>query len=681
MTTLQEICSGIPLDPMPPAPSKERDDLVPHAPVRTPNLTAAEEITALENSLRYFPSHHHKELAREFTEELHQYGHIYMYRFRPSIAMRAYPINDYPCKSKQAAAIMLMIMNNLDPIVAQFPHELVTYGGNGHVFSNWAQFWITFNYLSTMTEEQTLVMYSGHPMGLFPSSPGSPRAVLTNGMVIPNYSSTKDFERMFAMGVTMYGQMTAGSYCYIGPQGIVHGTTLTILNAGRKYLGVKDLGGKIFVTAGLGGMSGAQPKAGVICGCVTVVAEVSKEALYKRHNQGWLVEVAADLNDLIVRVRIAKDEKRAVSIGYHGNIVDVWEHLVKIYEETGDRLVDLGSDQTSLHNPFNGGYYPAQLSFEESNEMMKDDPTKFKALVEESLRRQVTAINKLSKAGMSFWDYGNAFLLQASRAGADVLKEGAAMGIFRYPTYVQDIMGDIFSMGFGPYRWVCASGLAEDLQKTDDIATQVLTELAKDDKAPEWVIGQIKDNLKWIQEAGKHKLVVGSQARILYCDQKGRMKLAHAFNEAIARGEVKGHIVLSRDHHDVSGTDSPFRETSNIYDGSSFCADMAVQNCIGDAFRGATWVAIHNGGGCGWGEVINGGFGLVLDGSKAANDRAESMLGWDVSNGVARRAWCGNTYAKDAILRTMEENTRLVVTPSHQVDRSLLSPAHVVNGS
>lgn len=675
MASLKEICTGLPLDPLPPR-VRERDSSVPHAPIRTPNLSNSEERIALQNALRYFPSSLHGELCEEFASELRQYGHIYMYRFRPSIEMRAYPIEDYPCQTRQAAGVMLMIMNNLDPRVAQFPHELVTYGGNGHVLSNWAQFWLVMNYLSRMTEEQTLVMYSGHPMGLFPSSPNAPRVVITNGMVIPNYSSLDDFSRMFAMGVTMYGQMTAGSYCYIGPQGIVHGTTITVLNAGRKYLKTNDLAGKVFVTAGLGGMSGAQPKAGVICGCVTVVAEVSSEALYKRHKQGWLLEVASDLEDLVKKIKSARDEKRAVSIGYHGNIVDVWEYLAKHYEGTGERLVDLGSDQTSLHNPFNGGYYPVQLSFDEANKLMHNDSKQFKTLVQESLRRQVVAINKLTDAGMYFWDYGNAFLHQASMAGADINKPNAPAGVFKYPTYVQDIMGDIFSMGFGPFRWVCSSGLDSDLEETDRIAGELLKEMAADQSLPEWVIGQVKDNLKWIEEAGKHKLVVGSKARILYCDQKGRQSLAKAFNTAIAEGRLKGPIILSRDHHDVSGTDSPFRETSNIFDGSMFCADMAVQNCIGDAFRGATWVAIHNGGGCGWGDVINGGFGLVLDGSKDAEDRSHRMLAWDVSNGVARRAWCGNKYAQEAIGRAMGDNQQLLVTPSHGVtDESILDKA------
>lgn len=675
MSTLKEICSGLPLDPMP-RKVNQRDNSVPHAPIRTPDLSPEEELIALQNALRYFPQSLHAELAEEFAAEFREYGHIYMYRFRPSIEMRAYPIEQYPCQTRQAAGVMLMIMNNLDPRVAQFPHELVTYGGNGHVFSNWAQFWLVMNYLSKMTENQTLAMYSGHPMGLFPSSPDAPRVVITNGMVIPNYSSLDDFSRMFALGVTMYGQMTAGSYCYIGPQGIVHGTTITVLNAGRKYLKTNDLAGKVFVTAGLGGMSGAQPKAGVICGCVAVVAEVSSEALYKRQKQGWLVEVTSDLEELVAKIKQHRDAKRAVSIGFLGNIVDVWEYLAKHYEATGELLVDLGSDQTSLHNPFNGGYYPIQVSFDEANKMMHAEPGKFKEYVQESLRRQVSAINKLSAAGMYFWDYGNAFLHQASLAGADVNKLDAPAGVFKYPTYVQDIMGDIFSMGFGPFRWVCSSGLDSDLKETDNIARDVLKEMASDEKLPNWVIGQVRDNLKWIEEAGKHELVVGSKARILYCDQKGRMTIAAAFNRAIQEGRIKGPIILSRDHHDVSGTDSPFRETSNIFDGSMFCADMAVQNCIGDSFRGATWVALHNGGGCGWGNVMNGGFGLVLDGSNEAGNRAEKMLAWDVSNGVARRAWCGNDFAKEAIGRAMKDNRDLLVTPSHAVsDQTILTNA------
>jgi len=629
----------------------------------------------LQNALRYFPSSCHQTLAPEFAQELREYGHIYMYRFRPDIEMRAYPIDDYPARNRQAAAIMLMIMNNLDPRVAQFPHELVTYGGNGQVFSNWAQFWIVMQYLSEMTDEQTLVMCSGHPQGLFPSSPSAPRAVITNGMVIPNYSSKDQYDKMFALGVTMYGQMTAGSYCYIGPQGIVHGTTIVVLNAARRHLGVNDLRGKVFVTAGLGGMSGAQAKAAVIAGCIGVVAEVDEAALKKRHAQGWLMEYTSDVDFCVELIRKARQLKKPHSLGYHGNVVDLWERLVQEYESTGEVLVDLGSDQTSLHNPFNGGYYPVQVKFDEANEIMKHDPGRFKALVQESLRRQVAAINKLTARGMFFWDYGNAFLLEASRAGADVCKEGAPLGIFRYPSYVQDIMGDIFSMGFGPFRWVCTSGLAADLATTDEIATKVFEEIMAEG-LPAEVKAQYEDNLKWIEEAQQHQLVVGSQARILYSDQRGRVALAQAFNKAISEGRLKGCVVISRDHHDVSGTDSPFRETSNIYDGSSFCADMAVQNAIGDSFRGATWVALHNGGGVGWGEVVNGGFGLVLDGSQDASDRARMMLSWDVNNGVARRCWSGNLHAKHAICTAMEQNPLLKVTiPSHVEDLTLLDKA------
>nr|XP_055069705.1 urocanate hydratase [Misgurnus anguillicaudatus] len=663
MSSLKEICAGLPLDPLP--PNRGRDPSVPHAPVRTPNLTATEERLALKNALRYFPHALHATLAAEFAQELRQYGHIYMYRFCPALHMRAYPIDQYPCKTMQAAAIMLMIMNNLDPAVAQFPQELVTYGGNGQVFSNWAQFWLVFHYLSTMTEEQTLVMYSGHPLGLFPSLPSSPRCVITNGMVIPNYSSREEYEKMFALGITMYGQMTAGSYCYIGPQGIVHGTMLTVLNAGRRYLGSGDLRGRVFVTSGLGGMSGAQAKAAVIAGCIGVIAEVDEAPLKKRHEQGWLMEVTSDLNHCIQCIRKAKKSKTALSLGYHGNVVALWERLYQEYERTGDLLVDLGSDQTSLHNPFSGGYYPVQLTFKQANQIMNADPQHFKNLVHESLRRQVDAINKLSDAGMFFWDYGNAFLLEAQRAGAEVAKKGGGATEFKYPSYVQHIMGDIFSLGFGPFRWVCTSGDPADLAKTDAIAAAVLEEISA--TVNERVRQQYTDNIRWIHEAGKHKMVVGSQARILYSDQRGRVSIALAINQAIAEGRVSAPVVISRDHHDVSGTDSPFRETSNVYDGSAFCADMAVQNCIGDAFRGATWVSLHNGGGVGWGEVINGGFGLVLDGSEEAGQRARLMLNWDVSNGVARRCWSGNSNAYETIQRTMEDQSQLRVTMPYKV--------------
>uniref|UniRef100_A0A8C9SUR8 Urocanate hydratase n=1 Tax=Scleropages formosus TaxID=113540 RepID=A0A8C9SUR8_SCLFO len=634
---------------------------------------AARGRLALRNALRYFPPSLHATLAAEFAQELRQYGHIYMYRFCPPISMRAYPIDQYPCRMRQAAAIMHMIMNNLDPAVAQFPQELVTYGGNGQVFSNWAQFWLVLHYLSEMSEEQTLVLYSGHPLGLFPSTPSSPRAVITNGMVIPNYSSRDEYEKMFALGNTMYGQMTAGSYCYIGPQGIVHGTTLTILNAGRRYLGSGDLRGKVFVTSGLGGMSGAQAKASVIAGCVGVIAEVDEAPLKKRHAQGWLMEVTSDLDRCISRIREAKRCKIPLSLGYHGNVVDLWERLVKEYEATGDLLADLGSDQTSLHNPFSGGYYPAQLALHQANRLMSADPIRFRSIVQDSLRRQVRAINKLAEAGMFFWDYGNAFLLEAQRAGAEVNKGGAGKTEFRYPSYVQHIMGDIFSLGFGPFRWVCTSGDPHDLAETDDIATTVLEDISTSGGELQL---QYNDNICWIRQAGKHDMVVGSQARILYSDQKGRVSIALAINRAIAEGRVSAPVVISRDHHDVSGTDSPFRETSNVYDGSAFCADMAVQNFVGDAFRGATWVALHNGGGVGWGEVINGGFGLVLDGSEEAGRRARMMLNWDVSNGVARRCWSGNKNAYDTIQRTMEEQSQLRVTmPFHVQDEQLLDGA------
>ncbi|NP_001128601.1 urocanate hydratase [Danio rerio] len=673
MSSLKEICAGLPLDPLP--PNRGRDPSVPHAPVRTPNLTPAEERVALRNALRYFPPSLHATLAVEFAQELRQYGHIYMYRFYPALLMRAYPIGQYPCKTRHAASIMLMIMNNLDPAVAQFPQELVTYGGNGQVFSNWAQFWLVLHYLSTMTEEQTLVMYSGHPLGLFPSLPSSPRCVITNGMVIPNYSSREEYEKMFAMGITMYGQMTAGSYCYIGPQGIVHGTMLTVLNAGRRYLGSSDLRGRVFVTSGLGGMSGAQAKAAVIAGCVGVIAEVDEAPLKKRHEQGWLMEVTSDLSHCIQRIREAKKAGTALSLGYHGNIVDLWECLYQEFKKTGELLVDLGSDQTSLHNPFSGGYYPVQLTFRQASQLMNTDPQRFKTLVHESLRRHVAAINNLSDAGMFFWDYGNAFLLEAQRAGADVQKKGGGATEFKYPSYVQHIMGDIFSLGFGPFRWVCTSGDPADLVETDAIATAVLEDISS--TVTERVRQQYSDNIRWIREAGKHKMVVGSQARILYSDQRGRVSIALAINQAIAEGRVSAPVVISRDHHDVSGTDSPFRETSNVYDGSAFCADMAVQNFVGDAFRGATWVSLHNGGGVGWGEVINGGFGLVLDGSEEAERRARTMLNWDVSNGVARRCWSGNANAYETIQRTMEDQQQLLVTmpfpveEEHILDRAL----------
>ncbi|XP_069792601.1 urocanate hydratase isoform X3 [Narcine bancroftii] len=593
----------------------------------------------------------------------------------PCRSPRAHPITEYPSQTTAAAAIMHMIMNNLDPQVAQFPQELVTYGGNGQVFSNWAQFWITMKYLSEMGEDQTLVMCSGHPQGLFPSSPSAPRVVITNGMVIPNYSSRDNYGKMFGLGVTMYGQMTAGSYCYIGPQGIVHGTVLTVLNAGRRYLGLHNLRGKVFVTSGLGGMSGAQAKAAVITGCVGIIAEVDEAALRKRQRQGWLMQVTDSLDQCIAQIREARQKKIALSLGYHGNVVDLWERLAWECEHTGELLVDLGSDQTSCHNPFSGGYYPVQLTFKAANQMMRSDPAAFRRHVQESLRRQVIAINSLSGKGMFFWDYGNAFLLEAQRAGADVEKEGGSGLEFRYPSYVQHIMGDIFSLGFGPFRWVCTSADPSDLAETDAIVTSILEKIMSEETG-EAVKQQYSDNVHWIRQAANHQLVVGSQARILYSDQRGRIAIAVAINRAIAEGRIKAPVVISRDHHDVSGTDSPFRETSNVYDGSAFCADMAVQNFVGDAFRGATWVALHNGGGVGWGEAINGGFGLVLDGSADAEERAKMMLNWDVSNGVTRRCWSGNQKAYETICRTMRRNSGLRVTLPHRVqDEAILDRA------
>ena len=647
---------------------KPYDTTVNHAPRRKKILTPEEERLALRNALRYFPAKHHAVLAPEFADELHRYGRIYMYRFRPDYEMYARHIDEYPAQSKEAAAIMLMIQNNLNPAVAQHPHELIIYGGNGAIFQNWAQYLLTMKYLSEMTDEQTLVMYSGHPLGLFPSHKGAPRVVVTNGMVIPNYSKPDDWERFNALGVSQYGQMTAGSYMYIGPQGIVHGTTITVLNAGRRHLkpGQKDLGGLLFVTAGLGGMSGAQPKAGNIAGVVSVTAEINPQAVEKRRSQGWVDEVYTDLDSLLARVRRAKEAREAVSLAYQGNVVDLWERLA---DEDID--VELGSDQTSLHNPWAGGYYPAGLTFEESKAMMADDPEEFKRRVQDSLRRQVAAINKLAARGMYFFDYGNAFLLESSRAGADILRED---GKFRYPSYVQDIMGPLFfDYGFGPFRWVCTSGLPEDLEATDRIATRVLEEIR--DAAPDDIKGQLDDNIHWIKEAGPNHLVVGSQARILYADSEGRMKIALAFNDAIRRGEISAPVVLGRDHHDVSGTDSPFRETSNIYDGSQFTADMAIHNVIGDSFRGATWVSIHNGGGVGWGEVINGGFGMVIDGSKESDARISEMLFWDVNNGIARRSWARNEGARAAIEREMARTPNLTVTLPNFVDDSIIDNA------
>lgn len=652
---MADIRAGIPNTLPDPQPY---DHTVNHAPKRKDILTPEEKKLALRNALRYFPKKFHATLAPEFLDELKTYGRIYMYRFRPTYDMHARHIDEYPHKCKQAAAIMMMIQNNLDRAVAQHPHELITYGGNGAVFQNWAQYRLVMKYLSEMTDEQTLVMYSGHPLGLFPSHKDAPRVVVTNGMVIPNYSKQDDWERDNALGVSQYGQMTAGSYMYIGPQGIVHGTTITVLNAARKVGGDNM---KLFVTAGLGGMSGAQPKAGNIAGVVSVTAEINPLAANKRYEQGWVDELHDNLDELIPAIRKAVEEKRVVSMAYVGNIVDLWERLA---EE--NIRVDLGSDQTSLHNPWAGGYYPVGMSLEESNRMMAEAPEQFKEKVRASLRRQVDAINKLTAKGMYFFDYGNAFLLEASRAGADILRED---GKFRYPSYVQDIMGPMFfDYGFGPFRWVCSSCDPKDLEVTDRLATEVLEEMRK--TATKDIIGQLDDNIHWIKEAGKNHLVVGSQARILYADSVGRTKIALAFNEAVRKGEISQPVVLGRDHHDVSGTDSPFRETSNIYDGSQFCADMAIQNVIGDAFRGATWVSIHNGGGVGWGEVINGGFGMVVDGSDDANRHIREMLMWDVNNGIARRSWARNKGSIDAIQREMERTPGLKVTLPNFVDDS-----------
>lgn len=661
MTFKEQIQEGIP-SVLPQPKPYELD--INHAPKRKEILTAEEKKLALRNALRYFEPKDHKELIKEFSEELETYGRIYMYRLRPDYKMYARPIDEYPGKSDQAKAIMLMIQNNLDYAVAQHPHELITYGGNGAVFQNWAQYRLTMKYLSEMTDEQTLTMYSGHPMGLFPSHKEAPRVVVTNGMMIPNYSKPDDWEKFNALGVSQYGQMTAGSYMYIGPQGIVHGTTITVLNGGRKISkNGEGLEGKVFVTSGLGGMSGAQPKAGNIAGCITVCAEVNPKAVHTRHSQGWVDEVMTDLPSLVDRVKKAKAAKEVVSIAYQGNVVDVWEEFDK-----QDIYIDLGSDQTSLHNPWAGGYYPVGLSLEESNQLMADNPELFKEKVQETLRRHAAAVNKHTAKGTYFFDYGNAFLLEASRAGADIM---AADGInFKYPSYVQDIMGPMcFDYGFGPFRWVCASGKPEDLAKTDAIAAAVLEEMAK--TAPVEIKQQMQDNIKWIHGAQENKLVVGSQARILYADAQGRINIAEAFNKAIANGEI-GLVVLGRDHHDVSGTDSPYRETSNIYDGSRFTADMAIHNVIGDSFRGATWVSIHNGGGVGWGEVINGGFGMVLDGSKEASRRLESMLFWDVNNGISRRSWARNEEAIFAIKRAMENQPLLKVTLPNIVDDALL---------
>ena len=667
----EEILAGIPQDRLP--EPKPYDKTINHAPKRKDILTAEEKVLALKNALRYFPAKFHAELAPEFAQELKDYGRIYMYRFRPSYDMYARPIDEYPCRSRQAAAIMAMIQNNLDPRVAQHPHELIIYGGNGAIFQNWAQYRLTMKYLAEMTDEQTLSMYSGHPMGLFPSHKDAPRVVVTNGMVIPNYSKQDDWERFNALGVSQYGQMTAGSYMYIGPQGIVHGTTITVMNAARKQLkargiaGIREnMKGMLFVTAGLGGMSGAQPKAGNIAGVVSVTAEINPLAARKRYDQGWVDELHENLDELIPRVRKAMEAKETVSLAYVGNVVDLWERLAD-----ENIPVDLGSDQTSLHNPWAGGYYPVGQTFEESVKMMAEEPEKFREAVRASLRRHVAAINRLSACGMYFFDYGNAFLLESSRAGADILN---ADGSFRYPSYVQDIMGPLyFDYGFGPFRWVCMSERPEDLAKSDEIAVNILKKELE--TAPEEIQGQLNDNIHWIEEAGRNHLVVGSQARILYADCEGRTKIALAFNEAIRKGEISAPIVLGRDHHDVSGTDSPFRETSNIYDGSRFTADMAIQNVIGDGFRGATWVSIHNGGGVGWGEVINGGFGMVIDGSADSDRHITRMLFWDVNNGIARRSWARNEGAEHAIMREMERTPELTVTVANHTDENIVRKA------
>lgn len=657
----EQILQGIP-DELP--PPREYDYSVNHAPRRKDILSAEEKKQAIRNALRYFHPRHHEVLAPEFYKELTDFGRIYMYRFRPHYPMYARPIHEYPYKSIQAGAIMLMIQNNLDPAVAQHPHELITYGGNGAVFQNWAQYLLTMKYLATMTEQQTLHMYSGHPLGLFPSSPDAPRVVVSNGMMVPNYSKPDDWERFNALGVTQYGQMTAGSYMYIGPQGIVHGTTITLLNAGRKISERgEDLSGKLFVTSGLGGMSGAQPKAGNIAGCITVVAEVNDKATFKRKEQGWVDEVYDDLNKLTSRVVAAKKNKETVSLAYRGNVVEVWEH----FYAKGIKI-ELGSDQTSLHNPWAGGYYPVGLSFHEANRLMAENPDEFRKHVHASLRRQVDAINKHAAQGMYFFDYGNAFLLEASRAGADILKPDGSG--FRYPSYVQDIMGPMcFDYGFGPFRWVCLSGKEEDLDYTDRLACQVLEEIHRD--APDEIRGQLEDNIRWIKQAKANRLVVGSKARILYADAEGRIKIAAAFNKAIRDGKI-GPVVLGRDHHDVSGTDSPYRETSNIYDGSKFTADMAIHNVIGDSFRGATWVSIHNGGGVGWGEAINGGFGMVLDGSAKSDRNLENMLYFDVLNGIARRAWAGNTPAIFSARRAADKNDMFQPTMPYPVGKNIV---------
>ena len=663
MTFKEQILQGIPHQ-LPAKKSLKGE--VNCAPNRKDILSVEEKKLAIRNALRYFPTEWHRELAQEFSQELNDFGRIYMYRFIPEYEMFARSIEEYPAQSVQAAAIMLMIQNNLDPAVAQHPEELITYGGNGAVFQNWTQYLLTMQYLATMTDEQTLHMYSGHPMGLFPSHKEAPRVVVTNGMMVPNYSQPDDWEKFNALGVTQYGQMTAGSYMYIGPQGIVHGTTITVMNAFRKKLGTGvSPAGKIFLTAGLGGMSGAQPKAGNIVGCITVCAEVNANAAHKRHEQGWVDEVIEAIDQLVERVKLAKEQKEVISIAFVGNVVDVWEQF---YNE--DILVELGSDQTSLHNPWSGGYYPAGLSFEESNDLIRNKPEEFKIKVQESLRRHAASVNKHVDRGTYFFDYGNAFLLEASRAGADIMAQN---GIdFKYPSYVQDILGPMcFDYGFGPFRWVCTSGKTDDLRKSDQLALQVMKEIKA--QSPPEIQQQMQDNIRWIEEAEKNRLVVGSQARILYADAEGRSKIAEAFNQAIKSGDISAPIVLGRDHHDVSGTDSPYRETSNIYDGSKYTADMAIQNVIGDSFRGATWVSIHNGGGVGWGEVINGGFGMLLDGSEEADRRLKNMLFYDVNNGIARRSWARNKEALFAIRREMERTPALKVTIPNPVDDEILN--------
>jgi len=662
MTFQEQILIGIPSKfPTKKAYSADAN----RAPMRKDILSKDEKQLAIRNALRYFPSEWHQELALEFAQELKEYGRIYMYRFKPEYAMYARPISEYPANSSQAAAIMLMIQNNLDPAVAQHPEELITYGGNGAVFQNWAQYLLVMQYLAAMTDEQTLHLYSGHPMGLFPSSKNAPRVVVTNGMVIPNYSKPDDWEKFNALGVSQYGQMTAGSFMYIGPQGIVHGTTITVMNAFRKILSKEESSnGKIFLTAGLGGMSGAQPKAGNIAGCITVCAEVNPKAAAKRHEQGWVDVLIENIDDLVRRVKQAQESDEVVSIAYIGNVVEVWERF-----DVENIFIDVGSDQTSLHIPWTGGYYPVEISYEESNRLIREEPEVFKAKVQDTLRRHAAAINKHAKKGTYFFDYGNAFLLEASRAGADVM---AANNIdFKYPSYVQDILGPMcFDYGFGPFRWVCTSGKSEDLDKTDEIAAKVLQEIMEN--SPEEIKLQMQDNITWIKDAKKNKMVVGSQARILYADAEGRSKIAEAFNNAVADAEI-GPVVLGRDHHDVSGTDSPYRETSNIYDGSKFTADMAIHNVIGDSFRGATWVSIHNGGGVGWGEVINGGFGMLLDGTKEAETRLKSMLFYDVNNGIARRSWARNNEAIFAIKREMERTPNLKVTIPNLVEDDILN--------